>query len=562
MTGLPCGPRTAFTLIELLVVISIMLIALGMMADTMTRQNREESVRVAAEGLAGTLREARMRAMVRDEPYAVVFHIQNAPGSSGRILNNRSGGHGYRILGPMRGHSASKWGGKRPMPLPYIGDGAFKQENSDPWGPHYNTLPRYIELLQQCWVSPFIPLPGGRVRFLALSETDEGNRINADNQENGTQTSKAWAYAPTYPRPYFGYFDSATGRLFPWGGYDHQLGIDQPWRPISGAATPSTNYTGFFYAGKDGAIVGSMTSAAQARTYLDAPLASIHGSAVATTSYTVLAANTPRPLVNSEWGDAMIVFAPNGNAYFPPFGVARKRYFCIQHVPNSGTNYLRGANGVSDMTRGWVWKDGMTRLSTASAPTPWLSSFDYTQIGGQVPMMQLSDQSEFGHFKEHLGGYHITLAPDSLDDQDAFGSASEALASVSPMMRVYVSTSGAVEVFKVATRDDGWLATQGTLFPTSSGNASAPQFFLGSSSTTSIIDGNPSAHNDARFMGMNFRYGWLHEPLPKGGGSSFTTFNAGSSLYTDGPDMLVPRGRPISYVVTPRMMKDKIWWIQ
>ena len=44
-----------------------------------------------------------MRAMVEQAPFAIAINIQNAPGSSGRVINNRSGGHWYRMVGPARG---------------------------------------------------------------------------------------------------------------------------------------------------------------------------------------------------------------------------------------------------------------------------------------------------------------------------------------------------------------------------------------------------------------------------------------------------------------------------
>ena len=99
--------RRAFSMVELLVVIAIMAIALGMIAVSMTRTNADAAVKGAADALAAVLRQTRTRAMVNQAPYAVSFNIQNAPGSSGRVLNNRSGGHWYRIIGPSS-HASSR----------------------------------------------------------------------------------------------------------------------------------------------------------------------------------------------------------------------------------------------------------------------------------------------------------------------------------------------------------------------------------------------------------------------------------------------------------------------
>jgi prepilin-type N-terminal cleavage/methylation domain-containing protein len=537
-----------FTLIELLVVILIITIAMALIATSMDKFDREAAVRTAAEGLAGTMRQARMMAITSQAPHAVVFHIQNAPGSSGRILNNRSGGHWYRILGPSKSTTGRR--GAKSLLIPYMSQGGYTFNQYDQ---ALYTLPHYIEALKECWAGPAIALPGKRVRFLALSETDEGNRIHADNQENA-QRDSAYAYAPTYPRPWFGYFDSSMNRLFPWGGYDHQLGIDQPWTRITNSANqPITNYTGFFYAGKETVPITGSRNPADRIYNVDwnqdglftGPDDPVRGPE---TGYAVLRANEPRPLVNADWGDAMIIFMPNGDAYAPPFGCARKRYRCVQLDPSlynpsdSNTRWRMMANGVSDMARPWTRRSGVGLGQYPTASNDYRGTFE-TWLYNSVD--EHSEASEFGYFREHLGGWNITLASDSLDDNDSFATAADALKSLGPIYRVFVGQRGLVEVIRVRMRSDDWLDGKST-FP------SDPAFFTGQGATY--------APNNAAYMGKNFRWGWLHHDKPKDGSATFVIRSG--STHTAAPDMCVPRGRPIAYDVCPRMLKDKIWWLE
>src|SRR5690606_22258568 len=94
------GIRGAFSLIEILVAVAILAVLAGMTFLTTGHQQRGAVVRQEAEILAATLRRARGLALAHRATYAVVFNLQNAPGSSGAVLNNRSGGHWYRLLGP------------------------------------------------------------------------------------------------------------------------------------------------------------------------------------------------------------------------------------------------------------------------------------------------------------------------------------------------------------------------------------------------------------------------------------------------------------------------------
>src|SRR5690606_27676667 len=94
------GIRGAFSLIEILVAVAILAVLAGMTFLTTGHQQRGAVVRQEAAILAATLRRARGLALAHRATYAVVFNLQNAPGSSGAVLNTRSGGHWSRLLGP------------------------------------------------------------------------------------------------------------------------------------------------------------------------------------------------------------------------------------------------------------------------------------------------------------------------------------------------------------------------------------------------------------------------------------------------------------------------------
>lgn len=57
---------------------------------------------------------------------------------------------------------------------------------------------------------------------------------------------------------------------------------------------------------------------------------------------------------------------------------------------------------------------------------------------------------EATHFSAASGGFFITLGPDALDDNDQFATAKEALESMMPLYRVFVSSYGEVRVIAVS----------------------------------------------------------------------------------------------------------------
>jgi type II secretory pathway pseudopilin PulG len=258
--------RTAFSMIELMMVIAIMVMLLSLIAFLPGQARQDANVRSAAEELAATLREARSMALKRKCTFAVVFNVQNGRGTSGRILNNFDGGHWYRILGPWQRYDTDT---VPPWPQLFRDGYLYMQD--------------FLRAMDVCWAGEKHELPAHRVRFLALSDQDNGGFVqpwvnNGDNRCN---------YQPTYPRPWCGYWDSATGRIFPWGGYDHTL--VSPFR--------HTCTTGFWYEGNEGAITGSLNpvnlTAGNQQLYVQ---------------------GQPRPVIDARLEDYWFLFYPDGTA--------------------------------------------------------------------------------------------------------------------------------------------------------------------------------------------------------------------------------------------------------
>jgi prepilin-type N-terminal cleavage/methylation domain-containing protein len=263
----------AFTVIELLVVVAIIAITLSMVSFVPELEKRDGAVRAAAEELAATMRSARSMAMQQAAVYAIAFNIRNGKGTTGRVLNNWDGGHWYRIVGanevPASGYGQA-WGLSAQYP-----------RGTDYWsGKAFST---YIDEVQTSWAGDRHTLPPKRVRFLALTDQDNGSRIEYMDS-NGSN----WrAYANSYPRPWFGFWSSADKRLYPWGGYDTAL-LDAWGRHCSA----------FRYEGNDGAITGSTSPA---------DVLSTTGTVV-----NIQTAGEARPIINANWLDYVIAFYPDG----------------------------------------------------------------------------------------------------------------------------------------------------------------------------------------------------------------------------------------------------------
>lgn len=510
--------RRGFSLVELLAVIGIIAVVVGMVVTTSASSGRGESVELVAEGVASMLRRARAMAIADQASVTVSFNLENAPGSSGRIINNRTGGHWCRIMRAQRAMVGNNSGvgtdappilvGAAGQPQTGIANGAaaywqFIRCPGAISGNNYllPTFPHVIEEIKAVWVGDRFVLPAGKVRFLALGDSDEGPRLRCG-------PSKGYGYGTTYPRPYFGWYDPVAKRLYPWGGYDPDL---PPVASYAAGWPTVTNYTGLFYQGPaEPAITDSRHPAARAVPVDwngDGDTADTDPSRGPEGSYEVYAAGAPRPLVNGEWGDFTIVFEADGTANFPPMKCNRRFYRTDagETFNFNGTNLVLGGGGVSDQAKAWSWFDSGGG-GAASVPN-----------------------GESIHYQRHTSRAFITLAPDIRSDDDRFDSARQALQSMLPMVRVWVNSSGMVGVTKVRV-DDGWLAARQaagkTLWP----------------SSPSIYEMSSAA--DRQWIEQNFRYGWLHE------------VNTADSSY----GALRPIGRPYIDVVSAEMMVRRIWW--
>lgn len=488
--------RQAMSLIEILVVVAIIAVLMGLIGFSTSRTQTSSQVRAAAEELASVLRRTRHRAVTEQRMYAVAFNIQNEPGSSGAVLNNRSGGHWYRVIGPSLMTRASA---QSPEGIPWaqgkryeVSSGEYRNAN----------FPDFLRDVSSCWAGPAHVLPAWKVRFLALGDTDEGPRRR---WESGRKND--WYAAggeTTYPRPWFGYFDATTGRLWPWGAYD-----------------PSKASSGFYYQGKDPVIAGCRNSADRTvnhdwnsdSKWMNQDLngdGDFDDFGEKEIAFPLVTQGQPRPLVNADWLDAIILFHADGSAEFAEWNRARRAYSAKPDpTPDAGDN--NNLSGIPDRAK----------------PGP--PNGDFTPLSNYSRGICPYEIGEVAHFTAHTGGWHITLAPDSLDDRTTFPNAQAAMASISPCWRVFVSASGTVTTFQVMERS-GYakaLLSQNKAWPND------PSQWL----DTGTYNSNQ--------VWLNCRLGWLcNPPVP--------SWNAEAPL--------VPRGQPITNILDPDMLTQRIWW--
>lgn len=423
--------RPGFTLVELLVVLAILVAAFALAGGAFLRKDgRLQAVKAAAEELAAVCRQARALASARNATHGVVFHLQNHPDSSGRVLNNRSGGHWYRIVGPPTS-TATHMNRRTLMEPRYVDNlppvvGGMGGGSLGNYAIAYPfTLAQTAELMRNSWVGEAHVLAPGKVRFLALSDMDYGD-YNMTNQAYRMPSATM-----SYPRPWFGWYDrtgvagGGAGRLYPWGGYD-----------------PAIAGSGFFYAGHPGA-------AAYAALDAVAPVGSRHGvdrkadrwhdaqiriSSSGNWIYeqpaepladVIHAALEPRPVLDAEWRDVSLSFAPTGEVTWGGTMPGR-------HCPTFRDIVPTGANprvfrGVADRCNG---------------------IFAANDDAGMLAYPH--HQGEMGTFEQDAGGFYITLAPDVVTDTDTFPDAKSAIDALMPIFRVFVSTVGEVRVVPIS----------------------------------------------------------------------------------------------------------------
>ena len=237
--------------------------------------------------------------------------------------------------------------------------------------------------------------------------------------------------------------------------------------------------------------------------------------------YRVFRKDEPRPLVSGEWQDFLICFAPDGAVSVPPFKTNRKRFSRQQQAFVSDPR-LNHCNGVIDTTKPWFGGNGMD-------PGKWEDNYGYNRDA-----VWMTEASEVAHFDRHTGAYRISFAPDSSDDRDAFADAREALASMWPLWRVEISKQGDVRTYQVRRAGDDWFAGR-TVFPAS------PSVWLQTSGA------------DRQTIGKRCKWGWLQHEKTRSG--------ATWDFFHREPDA-VPVGTPITDVITPRMLTDKVWWLE
>jgi type II secretory pathway pseudopilin PulG len=497
----------AFSLVELLIVIGIIMLLMGMIVVGSRSDQRDAQVRGAAEELAAVLRATHQRALATSQCYGVAFNIQNAPGSSGAILNNRSGGHSYRVLGPAQ-RTRYVWDLRHLIPW---SGGKLTIERDQ--GTATGNFPDFIADVEASWIDAPHVLPPGKVRFLALGDTDEGPRWRGSPQTY---------YSSTYPRPWFGYFDPVAKRLWPWGGYD-----------------PGDRTSGFYYQGAmDPSIVGSVNPSDRLVnhdwdriSYLGGAESTAWGSAIVIAdvdrngdgdtsdpdekevNYPLWLKDAPRPLVNSAWLDACLVFLPDGTVFFGEWNRARRFYRNTAPTGNGASRFFAGLSGIPDRA--------MKTSAAVQYPSWGMPLDDWMMTITDRDIPKNAEIPEVSHFDRHTGGWHLTLGPDVLDDRTTFTSPAEALDTMTPAYRVFVSWLGVVRTVRVQRRSN-YLAS------------------LPSSGSGSRWPPAPTDWSNTGLINSRCKMGYLHQ--------------AGNSG--------IINGSPIVDIIDPQMLAERVWWRQ
>jgi prepilin-type N-terminal cleavage/methylation domain-containing protein len=509
-----------FTLIEMLVVLIVISLLFGLAFSMPSSDQREAHVRGAAEELAAVMRETRARAIRKKTPYGVVFNIANAPGSSGRILNNRGGGHWYRVIGPhdtLLGENGAAINEASYHPLPFINMSRSSLNGLNCW---WNPPPieHYLSLVSRSWVDEPHLLAKGKVRFLALTDQDNGD--NASPAQGGY-------YTATYPRPWFGWWDQATGLLHPWGGYDPALkgasqkfwGYDPRYHNQVFVNGRIASISGFYYEGWDGQVTGCVNpidrKVLQDDVTNPAGEVGVYDAAdiAAAKRYTVYSAGESRPLINADWLDYVIVFRPDGTVTDDWFRL-RQGYGQL--------NKRNGVNGDPYVPAFPTYDYNDAGLADRCNLNAYARNWDdYT-----TSYLNISNaQREATSFVDRTGYYWITLAPDAPNDSQVFSSAEQAVRSLTPMYRVGVSPEGQVKVIRVHNTYKGPLTFDAAI--------------------TGI-----DWQDKNKIWGRTGATWSLATPIIQPNYVNHELRNADGS----------PRGLPITDTVLPEMLRDRKWW--
>jgi len=495
-----------FTLIELLVVIAILGIGAGLISTiTFKRDERRALVQGAATELAGVLRQARAYAMDRNIIAAVSFNIENAPGSTGWVLNNRSGGHWYQIAGAaqMRVGSDASLGTQAVQaghfPFPQRLGGGWLSDSSSEESP----IRLHVESMGSAWYGDRHVLPKGKVRFLAIGDQDNGMRYRHSD-----------AYQPSgsdffYPRPWFGRWDDVGKRLYPWGGYQPQFKGTATYADNTTKASP----TGFFYEGKDGPITGSVHPSDRLvhdDGNGDMMVKMADGEyAAGAKRFKLWSQGKPRPVIDATWLDLYLVFYPDGTiAFGMPLTLRR----------------LWGEQRGGSMR---CYGDGQAIVSANRHYQNFKASNNNVQLIGPgdrcSPRDPVDDSFkpeprrmfEVGNYLSHTGAFYITLGPDVPvgEDEGRYPSAAKAIDAMMPMYRVCIRPGGDITWFEVKR-----FAPQGV--------------------TVGWVPGiTPASWSTQTFIEGSYPDGSLR--------------NADSS----------PRGRPVVDMLLPEMLTQANWWM-
>ncbi|NRA38369.1 MAG: prepilin-type N-terminal cleavage/methylation domain-containing protein, partial [Planctomycetes bacterium] len=289
--------QSAYTIIELLVVMAIISLLYSMII-VMPEESAEAKLLASAQELKATLAKARSLAMKTGKNHAVAFQIENS--ADGAVMKNFSyqnnmdgdadpGGHWYAIIGPDGSTgSTSRW--TTPMWNKWWGSNNTHM---------HNTMNDMESAMKAAQIGKKHYLQEG-VRFLALNDLDNGNASYGGNKE------------ASFPRPWYGYYDS--GRLYAWGGYDPDTDLNKhATNPNSGFCYKGDDLGNFAYDSEldtiinSGPIFGRIDDFYQRR---DSSQASDADTAAKSTSRT----GKPRALLNAYWIDCMILFEAEGRA--------------------------------------------------------------------------------------------------------------------------------------------------------------------------------------------------------------------------------------------------------